>query len=147
MSSLAGIYWVTGVLAAFGALIWLYSGCRHPSPHYVRAETRKDNVTGQDVIVRPAQYVCYECGKTWLAQQRDPAWTPTVTVRKFSGYDERKAVRGAKRMAQEERQRRSLAVRRVRPVEPTAAPIQFKPDVAPVRRPTEVVNLSTRKPA
>jgi hypothetical protein len=147
MSSLSGIFWVTSVLAAFGALIWLYSGCRHPSPHYVRAETRKDDATGDEMIVRPAQYVCYECGKTWLAQQRDPAWTPSVTVRKFSGYDERKAVRGAKRMAQEERQRRSLAGRRIRPVVPAAAPIQFKPEATPARRPTEVVNLSTRKPA
>jgi hypothetical protein len=147
MSSLSGIFWVTSVLGAFGALIWLYSGCRHPSPHYVRAETRKDDVTGEEMTVRPAQYVCYECGKMWLAQQRDPAWTPSVTVRKFSGYDERKAVRGAKRMAQEERQRRTLAGRRVRPVGPAAAPIQFKPEVTPARRPTEVVNLSTRKPA
>lgn len=145
---LLGIYWVTGALAAFGALIWLFGGCRHPNPHYIRPEVRRDDVTGEEVVVQPAQYCCYECGKTWLATQRDPAWTATATVQKFSGYDEKKAVRGVARMAREERQRRFLASRRTPVSEPVRSPIAFKPEAQQKRqRPTEVVNLSTRKPA
>jgi hypothetical protein len=67
-------------------------------------------------------------------------------VQKFHGYDERKAVRAAKRSALEERQRRFLAVRRTRIAAPPKPPIQFDP-ATPRRRPTEVVDLSTRKPA
>jgi hypothetical protein len=149
MNLLAGIYWITGAFLGVGALrlIWKQGGCHHPNPHYIRQETRRDEATGE-VVVRPAQYCCYECGRTWAAEQRDPAWNPSGLVQKFRGYDERKARRGAKRMAAEERQRRVLAAKRRQPAEPTPAPIQFgSPTVARRPQPTEVVNLRARKPA
>ncbi|HUL74129.1 MAG TPA: hypothetical protein VLT86_13565 [Vicinamibacterales bacterium] len=149
MNSVAGIYWVAGALVGLGAfmLIWKQGGCRHPNPHYIRQGTQLNDVTGE-VVVRPAQYCCYECGKTWPAEQRDPAWSATGLVQKFEGYDEKKARRGAKRMASEERQRRALAARRVQPVEPAPTPIQFAAPSAPRRpQPTEVVSLRSRKPA
>ncbi len=147
MNSLASIFWVTGALVGTGALIWLFSGCKHPNPHYVRQETAQDDATGDEIVVHPAHYCCYECGKTWLAEQRDPAWTASAVVQKFDGYDERKAVRAAKRIAVEERQRRVLADRRVRPIE-VAAPIQFKTGATSRRRrATDVVAIGSRKPA
>ena len=86
MSRLLGsIYWVTGAVASFGALIWLFKGCRHPNPHFVKQETRRDETTGDEVVVHAAHYCCYECGKSWLAKQRDPAWTPSAIVQKFHG--------------------------------------------------------------
>jgi hypothetical protein len=144
MRLLGSIYWVTGALAGVSALIWLFKGCRHPNPHFVKQETRRDEATGEEVV-HPAHYCCYECGKTWLARQRDPAWTASPLVQKYHGYDERKAVRAAKRSVLEERQRRFLAVRRIGGPAPKP-PIQFDPTPAR-RRPTEVVDLSTRKPA
>lgn len=146
MRMLGSIYWVAGALGGFSALIWLFRGCRHPNPHFVKQETRRDETTGEEVVVHPAHYCCYECGKTWLAKQRDPAWAASAIVQKYHGYDERKAVRAAKRSALEERQRRFLAVRRIRIPAPPKPLIQFDP-AAPRRRPTEVVDLSTRKPA
>jgi len=147
MHLFGGIYWVAGVVAGVSVWIWRRGGCRHPNPHYIRQETRR-NEQGEDIVVQPAQYCCYECGKTWPATQRDPAWSPTAIVQKFRGYDERKALKGAKRMVVEERRRRVLAARRVQPAEPIAAPIQFKTGQTLRRaQPSEVVSLSSRKPA
>ncbi len=147
MTSLATMFLVTGALAGVGILMWLTSGCRHSNPHYVRPETRRDE-TGKEVVVHPAQYCCYECGKTWIAEQRDPAWSASAVSQRFEGYDERKAVRAAKRIAVEERQRRMLADRRVRSAEAAASPIQFRSGMtARRRRPTEVVEITSRKPA
>ena len=76
-----------GVVVVNG-LAWWLGRCRHPNPHYVQAVSARDPLTGMQVTRQPARYTCYECGRSWVATQRDPAWTPTHVIQKFSGYDE-----------------------------------------------------------
>ena len=91
---------IAAVLTLLVSLIAWARRCRHPNPHYVRA------------AAEPAHYVCYECGRHWPAEQRDPAWKPTHLLQKFRGYDEIQAVRAAKYAALSEEHRRHLAAHR-----------------------------------
>jgi hypothetical protein len=94
---------VCAMVIAFGVVAALFAWlgrCRHPNPHFVRG-------TGES-----ADYVCYECGRSWPAQVRDSAWAPTRLIPKFEGHDEAMASRAAARAAIAEQQRRMIAVRR-----------------------------------
>ena len=73
-------------IALIGMLAWLCR-CGHPNPHYRREVLCRDPMTGSDEVVEPAVYMCYDCGKTWRATVRDPAWAPTGIKQRFSGYD------------------------------------------------------------
>jgi hypothetical protein len=137
------VYGIAGAAVAAAILIRWLGRCRHPNPHYIRAVTTA-SATGQDAV-QPARYLCYECGKSWPAAQRDPAWMPTHPVQKFYGYDERKAVRAATRAVVEQEQRRFLAAHRAVPDSPAR-------DLEPARRrkrlrAANVIDLNSRKPA
>ena len=143
-SHLDAVSYAAGGLLASGVLAWRFSRCKHPSPHYVHAVTRYDEATGADVL-QPATYLCYECGKSWPATQRDPAWAPTSTIQKFSGYDEKKAARAFTRAAVEDEQRRFLAAHRGAGDPPALSAVP-----APRRRRvhgSNVVDMNSRKPA
>ena len=103
--------WQLGLLATvlLGAsyAVWRLTCCRHPNPHYVRPVVRQD-ANGHRIEMEPARYICYECGRSWVARQRDAAWHPTSLRHAFSGYDESKAARAATRAGIEEEQRRFL---------------------------------------
>ena len=90
--------WQLGLLATvlLGAsyALWRLTRCRHPNPHYVRPVVRQ-NANGHTIEVEAARYICYECGRSWVARQRDAAWHPTSLRHTFSGYDESKAARAA----------------------------------------------------
>ncbi len=139
------LYVIAPALAAAVALTSWLTRCRHPNPHYVRAVTRPDAATGREVVIQPARYECYECGRSWNATQRDPAWMPTRLTQKFSGYDQSKAVRAATRAAIEQEQRRFLAAHRIE-LPAAAAPEPATPHSRP-RRPGHVVDINSRKPA
>ena len=110
------------------AAFWWWTRCRHPNPHYVRADRE------------PAHYVCYECGRSWVARQRDPAWRPSRVAQKFIGHDERKAAQAARRAAMEEARRRQLAVSRGGAA---AAPAGRRRTGGQV----DVVDITSRRPA
>jgi hypothetical protein len=112
---------VGSVAVAVWAAALLLTRCRHPHPHYERAVQRRDPQTGESVVVRPARYECFECGRHWTAVQRDPAWAPSPVVQRFTGYDETQAKRAAMRAAIEEHQRRVLAAHRAEPSRQDAA--------------------------
>ena len=142
------VYWIASGLVGVSVLVRWLTRCRHPNPHYVRPVMQRDEVNGQTVLIEPARYVCYECAKTWLARQRDPAWTPSHVVTKFSGHDLSKAVRAATRAEIEEEQRRFLAVKRIVPDQGTATPTMFKRARRRNRlRAANVIDLNSRKPA
>lgn len=88
---------VFGLIAFCGVVAWL-TRCGHPNPHYRRPVLYRDPMTESDEVIEPASYVCYECGKTWLATVRDPAWAPTGIRSRFRGYDPAAAARTAKRL-------------------------------------------------
>jgi hypothetical protein len=126
-------------LIGAGALVQWLARCRHPNPHYLRPIVQYGR--GGAVVVQPASYICYECGKTWPAVSRDPAWSATPVVQKFVGYDEAKVVRAATRASIEEEQRRLLAVNRA------AAPSMPKVKGPRRKRSSNVVDLHSRRPA
>jgi hypothetical protein len=88
---------VFGFIAFCGVAVWL-NRCGHPNPHYRREVLYRDPMTESDEVIEPACYVCYECGKTWRATVRDPAWAATGIRLKFRGYDAELAARAAKRL-------------------------------------------------
>jgi hypothetical protein len=147
LHALPAVFWIASTLAIASVVVWRLTRCRHPNPHYVRPVSQQNDLTGQPVVTEPARYVCYECGKSWPARQRDPAWTPSHLVRKFNGYDPNKAVAAATRAAIEEEQRRFLAVNRVVLRLRNTANIPFTPARRKRLSTTNVVDLKSRKPA
>jgi hypothetical protein len=144
----SAVFWIASALAIASAVVWRLTRCRHPNPHYVRPVSQLNELTGQSVVIEPARYVCYECGRSWPARQRDPAWTSSHLVRTFSGYDPNKAIAAATRAAIEEEQRRFLAVNRGVPRQRDAANTPFRPATRRKRlSTTKVVDLKSRKPA
>ena len=133
---------IAPVLAAAAALALWLARCRHPNPHYLRAVTQPDAATGRKIVIQPARYICYECGRSWEARQRDPAWAPTHLVHKFSGYDEDRARRAVTRAAIEQEQRRFLAANRIE--RPEAA---SKAARSHGQRNRPVIDINSRKPA
>jgi hypothetical protein len=132
---------IAAILGAFSMVLWRRARCGHPNPHYVRPTTAHD-ATGRTVTVEPARYICYECGQSWVARQRDPAWHPTAIIQRFSGYDPRKAAQAAVRAEAEHAQRRQIAGNRARPAAPAAGADQRRQ-----KEPVSVVNIKSRKPA
>ncbi len=128
-------------LAGAVAAAWWVGRCHHPNPHYVRADATSGTVA------EPAHYLCYECGRSWPVVQRDPGWTPTGIVQKFSGHDPLKASQALMRATIEAEQRRFLAVNRAR-VSTTAPVASPRPAVTRRRRvPSNVVDINSRRPA
>jgi hypothetical protein len=117
--------------AAAVALVWWLGRCRHPNPHYVRPQ-RSDE---------PGRYCCYECGRSWQVETRDPAWHPTRLVQKFSGFDQTKAAAARSRAAAEASRHQRIALQRGDPARP-ASQLRRRPS-----RHAEVVDLNSRKPA
>ena len=136
---------VTTVLLGVALAVSRLVRCHHPNPHYIRPVVRED-ATGNEAEVQPARYICYECGRTWIAVQRDAAWHPTHLRRMFSGFDEDKAVRAATRASIEEEQRRFLAVHRAFD-EHASASAHPKRSHARRRQHANVVDLNSRRPA
>lgn len=117
--------------------------CRHQNPHYLRPVYQHDPATGNDVLVEPARYTCYDCGRTWRADLRDPAWAPVHVRQVFSGHDEQAAVRAATRTAIVDEQRKILAATRSIPTRRLSAP--YRPRRS--RRAANVTDINSRRPA
>jgi hypothetical protein len=150
--SVFGLAFGSAAVAVWAAAV-LLTRCRHPHPHYERAVTRVEPQSGEDVVVQPARYECFECGKRWTAVPRDPAWAPSPVVQRFTGYDETQAKRAAMRAAIEEQQRRVLAAHRAEPsrrdeaaVGVTEAAAASAPPARPIDRGIRLVSVS-KKPA
>jgi hypothetical protein len=90
-------------LIVIGALAWRLSVCPHDGPLALLPATR-DN----DGTPLPPRWYCDACGATWAANF-DKDQTP---VRKFTGYDESKAVSAARRAAELADRQRALALQR-----------------------------------
>jgi hypothetical protein len=105
---------VAAVVVVSAVLRWAMR-CRHVNPHYVKPVCRRDPVTGADVVAEQARYACYDCGASWPATVRDPAWAPVPVKQVFSGRDEEAAARAAVRSAIVDEQRKILAGTRTIP--------------------------------
>ena len=140
----SAVWGVVAFLVVASLLRW-WTRCRHPSPHYERAVRQRDPVTGVEVEVHPARYTCYDCGKSWRAVLRDPAWAPSGVKQAFRGHDETIASRAAMRAAIVDEQRRFLAANRTTPARTAAAaPRQAR---VKVRRPSNITDINSRRPA
>ncbi len=90
-------------VGAVAALAWRLSVCRHTGPLALLPPT-----TDRDGSVSPARWYCDACGATWTARfEKDH--TP---IRRFTGYDQTKAVTAARRAAELADRQRQLAVQR-----------------------------------
>ncbi|MGE0702671.1 MAG: hypothetical protein AB7F99_10790 [Vicinamibacterales bacterium] len=141
VGALALVGWAAGgvlVGAAFAVAttvgVWL-AGCRHPGPLALLP-----SVTDPAGTRVPARWCCHDCGATWPAALDDGH----APVRRFEGYDERKAAEAAKRATDLERRQRELAVRRAgwtpRPDEPAARHATLK-----LERPARPVAVRSRR--
>ena len=133
-------------VAAFIALTGLFRWairCRHQSPHYLRPVYQHDPRTGTDVLIEPARYTCYDCGRTWRMTLRDPAWAPVHVKQVFSGHDEHAAARAATRTAIVNEQRKILAATRSIPTRGLDAPYRSRRS----RRAANVMDINSRRPA
>jgi hypothetical protein len=88
---------------AVAALAWRLSVCSHDGPLALLPATTDLNGTHL-----PPRWYCDSCGATWAANF-EKEHTP---VRKFTGYDESKAVTAAKRAAELADRQRALALQR-----------------------------------
>jgi hypothetical protein len=116
--------WALGVgVVIAGAAAWRLSICQHSGPLALLPAT-----TDLDGAPLPPRWFCDACGKTWAANF-EKEHTP---VRKFTGYDESKAVNAARRAAELADRQRLLALQRagLRPAAQAAAR-----RVKPVREP------------
>src|SRR4051794_14500673 len=86
-----------------GAFAWRLSVCPHDGPLALLPATTDLNGTPL-----PPRWFCDRCGATWEANF-EKEHTP---VRKFTGYDESKAVTAAKRAAELAERQRALALQR-----------------------------------
>jgi hypothetical protein len=143
--------WLPGAAAIAAVLIGIYAAfswlarCRHPNPHYRRAVTQQNPVTGSHEVVEPASYICYDCGRTWPAEVRDPAWAPSGIRQTFAGYDEALAERAATRAAIVGEQRQLLAANRTGPTR--GEPVGKKRARRGKWRAANVTDINTRRPA
>jgi hypothetical protein len=101
-------------IAVAGILAVKLSGCSHDGPLALLPATRTSRARAA------TRWFCDECGKTWAANF-DKVQTP---VRKFTGYDESKAVNAAKRASDLVDRQRALALQRagMRPAATTRKP-------------------------
>jgi hypothetical protein len=104
-------------LTVVGAVAWRLSICSHDGPLALLPAT-----TALDGAPLPPRWHCDACGQTWAANFQKEH-TP---VRRFTGYDESKAVNAARRAAELADRQRALALQRagLRPAaatEPRAA--------------------------
>src|SRR5438105_3635070 len=99
-------------LTIVGGLAWRLSVCPHDGPLALLPAT-----TDLDGAPLPPRWYCDSCGKAWAANF-EKEHTP---VRKFTGYDESKAVTAAKRASELAERQRALALQRagLRPATPT----------------------------
>lgn len=96
-------WWLAVGLAVLGIIIWASAGCYHPRPLSLLPPTRSE-----DGSVKPAQWFCGACGRSWPAMIDHPH----PPVPRFVGHDEAKAAAAAKRAAALEVRTRELAVLR-----------------------------------
>jgi hypothetical protein len=117
-------WWGLAVLMAGAAVLaWKLSSCPHSGPLGLLPATT--DLAGSRL---PPRWYCDACGLEWTAHfEKDQ--TP---VRKFSGYDESKAVHSAKRAAELADRQRTLALQRAG-LRPAAQ--RVKTVLAPVRSP------------
>jgi hypothetical protein len=90
-------------LAVVGAFAWRLSTCPHDGPLALLPST-----TDLDGTPLPPRWFCDQCGQTWAANF-EKEQTP---VRKFTGYDESKAVNAARRASELADRQRALALQR-----------------------------------
>lgn len=90
-------------LVIAGAVAWRLSVCQHDGPLALLPST-----TDIDGAPLPPRWFCDACGRTWAANF-EKEQTP---VRKFTGYDESKAVNAAKRASELAERQRVLALQR-----------------------------------
>jgi hypothetical protein len=110
-------WWAFAVgLVVIGALAWRLSVCPHDGPLALLPATT--DLNGSHL---PARWYCDACGAAWAANF-EKEHTP---VRKFTGYDESKAVTAAKRAAELAERQRALALQRagLRPTGKKAKPV------------------------
>jgi transposase-like protein len=140
---LSVLWGIVVFVVAYRVSQWI-TRCRHTNPHYVRPIHRRDP-SGMLVEIEPARYTCFDCGKTWRAELRDPAWAATGVKQIFEGHDEGAAARAATRAVIVEAQRTFLAANRAAPTRSTAAPGRHAR--ARRRRPANVTDIHSRRPA
>ena len=116
-------WWAFAILVAgASAVAWRIASCAHAGPLALLPRT-----TAIDGRLLPPRWHCDACDKTWAADlSRDQ--TP---VRRFSGYDESKAVLSAQRAVDLVDRRRALAVERSGS---TAVPARHGVGVVSIRR-------------
>jgi hypothetical protein len=95
--------WIAVAVAVIGLGMWASTGCFHPRPLSLLPPTRT-----ADGSVKPAQWFCSSCGRSWPAMIDHPH----PPVPRFVGHDEAKAAAAAKRAAALEVRTRELAVAR-----------------------------------
>jgi hypothetical protein len=103
--SVRGLPWwgLAMVLVSVSGFAWWLSQCRHRGPLGLLPAT-----TDIDGTALPPRWFCDSCGKTWAAHfEREH--TP---IQRFTGYDESKAVRAAKRASELADRQRALALQR-----------------------------------
>lgn len=100
-----GLPWegLVAVVVAAGVMAWRVSLCPHAGPLALLPAT-----TDLDGSPLPVRWYCDDCGRAWAANF-DKDSTP---VKKFTGYDESKAVTSAKRAAEHAEQQRHSAMKR-----------------------------------
>src|SRR5438105_2127462 len=100
-----GLPWwgLTAGLLIVAGIAWRLSICPHDGPLALLPAT-----TDLEGAALPPRWYCDACGRTWAANF-EKEHTP---VRKFTGYDESKAVNAAKRAAELAERQRALALQR-----------------------------------
>lgn len=119
---------IAALMVGAAVVAWKLSSCPHRGPLALLPAT-----AGLDGTMRPPRWYCDACGLEWEAHFERPQ-TP---VRKFTGYDESKAVHAAKRAAELADRQRTLALQRagLRPTPRkvrTARPAALSADTADV---------------
>jgi hypothetical protein len=121
-------------LAVIGVLAWRLSVCPHDGPLALLPATHDMNGTAL-----PARWYCDACGESWAANF-EKAQTP---IRKFTGYDQTKAVSSAKRAAELAERQRALALQRagLRPAA-TASAMRTSGSAKKVKAAEEAVHMA-----
>jgi hypothetical protein len=117
-----GLPWwaLLGGVAALSVAAWHASICRHRGPLGLLPAT-----TALDGTRLPPRWYCDSCGASWVAHfERERA-----PIRKFTGYDESKAVTAAKRAAELADRQRALALQRAG-LRPTGRKVKPVPEPA-----------------
>ena len=125
------LWTLIGGTAILGVLAWRLTVCSHQGPLALLPATTDIHGT-----LLPPRWYCDACGASWTAHF-EKEHTP---IRKFTGYDESKAVRAAKRAAELADRQRALALQRAG-LRPTGKKVKPVPGPALTADTAEVVPI------